>query len=94
MDDIRINDLTLRLRNYASSRKGELADLINEAADALESVQTKRGIWIDRGWHGDMYYEIDGRGNCWHEWECSRCHFVSKAVKGDYCPKCGARMYE
>ena len=32
--------ITQRLRSYAASRKGELADLINEAADALEARDT------------------------------------------------------
>ena len=33
-------ELIQRLRSYAESRKGELADLINEAADALEARDT------------------------------------------------------
>ena len=32
--------ITQRLRSYAASRKGELADLVNEAADALEVRDT------------------------------------------------------
>ena len=34
-----MSDLISRLRDYANQRKGELADLINEAADALEKMQ-------------------------------------------------------
>ena len=34
-----MSDLINRLRDYANQRKGELADLINEAADALEKMQ-------------------------------------------------------
>lgn len=34
-----MSDLISRLRDYANQRKGELADLVNEAADALEKMQ-------------------------------------------------------
>lgn len=34
-----MSDLINRLRDYANQRKGELADLVNEAADALEKMQ-------------------------------------------------------
>ena len=48
--------------------------------------ERKKGKWIDRGWSGD------GRGNSWHEWECSECKHITKGAKWDFCPNCGARM--
>lgn len=50
--------------------------------------QRKKGKWIDRGWSGD------GRGNSWHEWECSECKHITKGAKWDFCPHCGADMRE
>lgn len=54
--------------------------------------ERKKGKWIDKGWSWDMSYQIDGRGNCWHEWECSGCEFVTKGAKWKYCPNCGCDM--
>lgn len=68
---------------------------INLALDmAIEALQDipKRGEWIDKGWKGDWQFETDGRGNCWHEYECSECGFHSKGSKSNFCPHCGARM--
>ena len=45
-------DLIDRLREYASTRKGELAELITEAADALESVQQQPEEDCDTCKHG------------------------------------------
>ena len=56
-------------------------------APAIEP-QRKKGKWIDRGWSGD------GRGNSWHEWECSECKHITKGAKWDFCPNCGAEMTE
>ena len=50
--------------------------------------ERKKGKWIDRGWSGD------GRGNSWHEWECSECKHITKGAKWDFCPHCGADMTE
>lgn len=58
------------------------------AIDLLKQPQRKKGKWIDRGWSGD------GRGNSWHEWECSECKHITKGAKWDFCPNCGARMKE
>ena len=55
-------------------------------------VEPKQGEWIDKGWHGDWQFETDGRGNCWHEYECSECGFHKKGSKSNYCPDCGTRM--
>ena len=51
-----------------------------------------QGEWIDKGWHGDWQFETDGRGNCWHEYECSECGYHNKGGKSNYCPHCGAQM--
>ena len=50
-----------------------------------------KGEWIDKGWHGDWQFEIDGRGNCWKAFECSNCNTTSK-VQTNFCPNCGAKM--
>lgn len=55
-------------------------------------MKSKRGEWIDKGWKGDWQFETDGRGNCWHEYECSECGFHSKGSKSNFCPHCGADM--
>ena len=61
-------------------------------ATAVEIADRPQGEWIDKGWKGDWQFETDGRGNCWHEYECSECGFHSKGSKSKYCPNCGARM--
>ena len=67
------------------------AEAFNECADMVDEQPTiepqrKKGKWIDRGWSGD------GRGNSWHEWECSECKHITKGAKWDFCPNCGADM--
>ena len=59
---------------------------------AVEIADRPQGEWIDKGWKGDWQFETDGRGNCWHEYECSECGFRNKGSKSKYCPHCGARM--
>ena len=64
----------------------------NTIADAPSiDIEHKRGEWIDKGWHGDWQYETDGRGNCWHLWECSVCNNTNMG-KTKFCPNCGADM--
>ena len=58
----------------------------------LPSADRPQGEWIDKGWKGDWQFETDGRGNCWHEYECSECGFHNKGSKSNFCPHCGARM--
>ena len=60
--------------------------------ESLPSAEPKTGKWMDKGWKGDWQFETDGRGNCWHEYECSECGFHNKGSKSNYCPNCGARM--
>lgn len=57
-------------------------------AEARYHAERKKGKWIDRGWSGD------GRGNSWHEWECSECKHITKGAKWNFCPNCGADMRE
>ena len=54
-------------------------------------MKSKHGEWIDKGWKGDWQFETDGRGNCWHEYECSECRFHNIG-KSNFCPNCGADM--
>ena len=58
----------------------------------LQAESVKHGRWIDKGWNGDWQFQTDGRGNSWHEWECSECEFITKGAKWNFCPNCGARM--
>ena len=51
-----------------------------------------QGEWIDKGWNGDWQFQTDGRGNSWHEYECSECGFHNKGGKSNFCPSCGAVM--
>ena len=57
-----------------------------------EQTTSNKGEWIDKGWKGDWQFETDGRGNCWHEYECSECGFHIKGSKRNYCPNCGTDM--
>lgn len=59
-------------------------------ADVRENV---RGEWIDCGVHGDWAWEMDGHGNCWHIWKCSKCEYKTTHCN-NYCPNCGAQMIE
>ena len=56
------------------------------------SMNRPQGKWIDKGWHGDWQFETDGRGNCWHEYECSECGYRKRGGKSNFCPDCGADM--
>ena len=60
--------------------------------EAIPSADRPQGEWIDKGWKGDWQFETDGRGNCWHEYECSECGFRNKGSKSKFCPDCGRRM--
>ena len=72
----------------------DLEHMVRASAMVIEMIQDaptieperKKGEWIDRGWSGD------GRGNSWHEWECSECKHITKGAKWDFCPNCGADM--
>lgn len=57
-------------------------------ADVRENV---KGEWIDCGVHGDWAWEMDGHGNCWHIWKCSKCEYKTEHCN-NYCPNCGADM--
>lgn len=68
------------------------AKAIAELIKHTSTIEPKQGKWIDKGWHGDWQFETDGRGNCWHEYECSECGFRNKGSKNNFCPNCGADM--
>ena len=69
---------------------GKRSLLIDTAltADARKNV---RGEWIDCGVHGDWAWEMDGHGNCWHIWKCSKCEYKTEHCS-NFCPNCGAQM--
>lgn len=53
----------------------------------------KNGKWIDKGWDGDMFWQIDGRGRCWRVKECSECGYrLCGQAETKYCGGCGAKM--
>lgn len=77
-------NLIKRLRDYSNARKGEIAELTGEAADALER---RKGKWscerVDFGlmvapWAYVIRYPT-----------CSVCGYHAMQVT-NYCPKCGA----
>ena len=68
------------------------SDALMEEIKAIPSADRPQGEWIDKGWKGDWQFETDGRGNCWHEYECSECGFRNKGSKSKFCPDCGRRM--
>lgn len=95
-----ISDIVDRLRIEAKSMgtygTDYMATLLTRSANIIEMLsekakEPKRGEWIDKGWHGDWQFEIDGRGNCWKEFECSNCNKISNA-RTDFCPNCGTDM--
>lgn len=67
-------------------------DKVFDKLNDITAVEPKQGEWIDKGWYGDWQFETDGRGNCWHEYECSECGFHKKGNKSNYCPDCGVKM--
>ena len=75
------------LRAYAADRKGELAKLINDAADIIELLSARKtGMWISDG--------VRFKGG--HEWmHCSECGLEALDTplkRTNYCQNCGARM--
>ena len=65
---------------------------LNEAP-TIDAEPVRHGRWVDLGWAGDSSWEIDGRGACWHVYECSECSARNcGGPKTNYCPKCGAKM--
>lgn len=60
---------------------------------AADVVEVRHGYWIDKGWDGDFSWQIDGRGNCWHVYECSECKSqICGSPKTKWCSYCGAKM--
>ena len=86
------NDLISRsaLMEYCSNQKSKSID--NNDIARFPSVKAAQGEWIDKGWNGDWQFQTDGRGNSWHEYECSECGFHNKGGKSNFCPSCGAAM--
>lgn len=77
------------LRAYAADRKGELAKLINDAADIIELLSARKtGMWISDG--------VRFKGG--HEWmHCSECGLEALDTplnRTNYCPNCGCFMKE
>lgn len=64
-----------------------------DTVPAADVVEVRRGYWIDKGWDGDFSWQIDGRGNCWHVYECSECKSqICGSPKTEWCSYCGAKM--
>lgn len=72
------DNLIKRLREHSNARKGELAELTREAADALER---QKGEWIP-------LFMADNRPYCC---DCSVCGSTTGSMT-NYCANCGAKM--
>ena len=85
----------IRKEPFSDCARVVIAECIEEVRHAKTvEPERKKGKWIDKGWNGDWQYQTDGRGNCWHEWQCSECSHITKGAKWDFCPMCGAKMEE
>lgn len=86
-----ITDLPSGLDGFESDFDAAFAE--REKVKSDDVVTVTHGRWIDKGWDGDFYWKIDGRGNCWRVIECSIC---GAALCGsqitNFCPHCGAKM--
>lgn len=82
------------LSDKDKARVDELDNCIADILNAPTIEERKVGKWIDKGWNGDRQYQMDGRGNSWHEWQCSECNHITKGAKWNFCPNCGAKMEE
>lgn len=60
-----------------------------DAAPAVEAEPVRHGTW--QVWHGDCMRR-DGKMQGFRYYECSEC-WRRTAVKSNYCPNCGVRMY-
>lgn len=57
------------------------------AIEAEDVAPLVHGKWIDKGWDGDHWWQIDGRGECWHVFGCSNCDYnLCASPKTNYCP--------
>ena len=94
-------------KHYCAPCKGQGGDLggdwchscvINSVLEkmrefpAADVAPVVHGRWIDKGWDGDINWQIDGRGSCWRVHECSECKAQQKMETTNYCPNCGAKM--
>lgn len=89
--------LVFREQHYTD--KNRIADAASTVewlkyyAPAADVVEVRHGYWIDKGWDGDFSWRIDGRGNCWHVYECSECKSqICGSPKTEWCSYCGAKM--
>lgn len=63
---------------------------IVDNAPTIETV--KHGKWLYKGMDGDWQWHTDGKGQYWHNFECSICHKKQTNENYAYCPNCGAIM--
>lgn len=69
----------------------EDAFLAIDEAPTIEAKPVRHGKWIDKGLTGDWAWQTDGRGKCWHIFQCSVCGEKFKS-KSKCCPDCGVKM--
>ena len=93
------------LRAYAKDRKGELAKLINDAADTIEMLSAKIRAAIEKEPGEDVKpvvhaHWVPCEDNYEDEYKCSACggtQFFAMTPQNEgweYCPHCGAKMDE
>ena len=93
---MRLIDADALIRKFKTASPMAIDGRARQIVDEMPTIEPerKKGKWIDKGWNGDWQYQTDGRGNSWHEWECSECNYITKGAKGHFCPKCGTKMEE
>ena len=97
------------LRAYAKDRKGELAKLINDAADTIEMLSAKIQVVIEKEPGEDVQPVVHAHwipdesetGEGSNTYKCSACGEIQVLIYGtpkengwNYCPNCGAKMDE
>lgn len=84
-------DLIKELREYSNARKGEIAEITKEAADAIEELSKVRAvvkaIWKHVQWVVDEEWQ---EGGYWIS-RCSNCS-MPYHTETPFCPHCGADM--
>lgn len=82
-----VTEILKELWRYEKTTKYSDAQIREAFEVAIEAVQkSRRGHWIDHPHEA---------GPCWEYsmYECSECHQWTR-YDSDYCPNCGAEMYE
>lgn len=78
------------LLEFAQNHVSKMIDCNDIARfPAVDAEPVRHGKWI--GCHDD-YIRRDGKMQYYRYYQCENC-YRRTAVKSNYCPNCGARMY-